>query len=98
MIGRNVIIYDSDFHTVYNSKGIACNFPETVTIEDHVWLTSNIIVQKGVTIGRDSLITSYTTVNRDVPAHSIFGGKSVGEVIKDQVEWSREVCPMGDTL
>ncbi len=98
MIGRNVIIYDSDFHTVYNSKGMACNFPETVTIEDHVWLTSNIIVQKGVTIGRDSLITSYTTVNRDVPAHSIFGGKSVGEVIKDQVEWSREVCPMGDTL
>lgn len=94
MIGRNVIIYDSDFHTLYNSIGNACNPPQPVTIEDHVWLTSNIVIQKGVTIGKDSLITSYTTVNRDVPSHSIFGGESVGKVIKDQVAWSREVCPL----
>ena len=93
MIGRNVITYDSDFHSLYNGKGVACNPPEPVTIEDHVWLTSNVIVQKGVTIGKDSLITAYTTVNRDVPEHSIFGGKSVGKVIKDQVSWGRAICP-----
>lgn len=94
MIGRNVIIYDSDFHTINNREGIPCNPPKKVIIEDHVWLTSNIIVQKGVTIGKDSLITAYTSVNRDVPPHSIVGGGSVGEVIKNQVSWSREFCPM----
>ena len=94
MIGRNVIVYDSDFHTLYNRKGEACNPPKTVVIEDHVWLTSNIIVQKGVTIGRDSLITAYTTVNKDVPPHSIFGGNSVGNQIKDSVAWGRETCPL----
>ena len=48
MIGRNVIVYDSDFHTIYNKHGKACNPPIPVTVEDHVWLTSNIIVQKGL--------------------------------------------------
>lgn len=94
MIGRNVIIYDSDFHTLYNSKGIACNPPKAVSVEDHVWLTSNIIVQKGVTIGQGSLITAYTTVNKNVPAHAIFGGESVGKEIKKQVDWGRQTCPL----
>ena len=94
MIGRNVIIYDSDFHTLYDQAGEVCNPPQQVNIENHVWLTSNIIVQKGVTIGQDSLITAYTTVNKDVPAHSIYGGDSVGKTIKDHVEWSREICPL----
>lgn len=94
MIGRNVIIYDSDFHTLYSKKGMACNPPQAVNIEEHVWLTSNVVVQKGVTIGRDSLITAYTTVNKNVPAHSIYGGESVGKVIKDQVAWGREMCPL----
>ena len=94
MIGRNVIVYDSDFHTIFNSKGIACNSPRPVIVEDHVWLTSNIIVQKGITIGSGSLITAYTTVNKDVPSCSIFGGESVGKTIKEGIEWSRETCPL----
>lgn len=94
MIGRNVIIYDSDFHSIYNKSGIACNPPKKVQIQDHVWLTSNIVVQKGVTIGKDSLITAFTTVNRDVSEHSIFGGNSVGKIIKEEVEWGRNTCPM----
>ena len=94
MLGRNVIIYDSDFHAIYNKNGIACNPPKPVKIEDHVWLTSNIIVQKGVTIGKDSLITAYTTINRDVASHSIFGGNSVGKLIKDEVAWGRDSCPL----
>lgn len=94
MIGRNVIVYDSDFHSIYNSKGIASNPPKTVTIEDHVWLTSNIIVQKGVTIGKNSLITAYTTVNKEVPEHTIFGGDSLGKEIKNQIDWGRTACPL----
>ena len=90
----NVIIYDSDFHTLYNRSYKAVNCPKPVTIEDHVWLTTNVMVQKGVTIGHDSLIAAYTVVNKNVPPHSIIGGKASGEVIKDWVQWDRRTCPM----
>ena len=63
-------------------------------MEKDVWLTSNIIVQKGVTIGKGSLVTAYTTVNKDVPPHSILAGSSIGKVIKEQVLWGRETCPL----
>lgn len=93
MIGRNVIVYDSDFHTIRSKKGIPSNYPKPVIIEDHVWLTSNINVQKGVRIGKGSLIASQTTISRDVPEHSIVGGGSKGEVISDKIEWDRKMCP-----
>ena len=92
MLGRNVIIYDSDFHTIYDDNGLPCNFPKPVVIEDHVWLTSNITVLKGVTIGKDSLITAQTVINKSTPQHSIIAGCTLGKSIKDDVRWGRQRC------
>lgn len=93
MIGRNVLIYDSDFHQMRDEENEPCNPPKPVAVEDHVWLTANITVLKGVTIGKDSLITAQTVVNKNIPEHSLVGGKSSGTIIKDWVSWSRERCP-----
>lgn len=94
MIGRNVIVYDSDFHSICDENHIAVNVPEPVVVQDHVWLTTNIMVQKGVTIGHDSLVAAYTVVNKDIPPHCVFGGESKGKIIKDWVCWDRMECPM----
>lgn len=90
MIGRNVIIIDSDFHQVYYDIDEPANLPRDVIIEDHVWLTSNINVHKGVTIGQGSIIGNQTVVTRNVPRYCVFAGGSVGEVIKENVNWNRE--------
>lgn len=79
MIGRNVLVYDSDFHQLRDGNGMPINPAKEVVIEGHVWLTSNIAVLKGVTIGKDSLVTSETVVNRNVPEHSIVAGGQRGK-------------------
>ena len=89
MIGRNVLVYDSDFHQLRDKNGVPANPAKEVVIEGHVWLTSNIAVLKGVTIGKGSLVTSETVVNRNVPEHSIVAGGAAGKVIKDEVDWNR---------
>lgn len=92
MIGRNVVIYDSDFHQIFDENGEVINKPQKVTIEDHVWLTSNISVLKGVTIGEGSLVMAQTVVNRDMPEKAIIGANATGKVKKDEVYWSRKRC------
>lgn len=89
MLGRNVMIYDSDFHQLKNEEGKQINSPKEVKIGNHVWLTSNINILKGVTIGQDSLVTAQTVINKDMPEHSIIAGMAMGKSIKDQVNWSR---------
>ena len=93
MLGRNVLIYDSDFHQLRNESDEPINPPKPVVIEDHVWLTSNITILKGVTIGRDSLVAAQTVINKSIPEHCIIAGSGSAKVIKDYVNWNRAECP-----
>ncbi|MDD4582933.1 MAG: Coenzyme F420 hydrogenase/dehydrogenase, beta subunit C-terminal domain [Eubacteriales bacterium] len=92
MLGRNIIIYDSDYHQIVDRNGNMINYDAEVTIEDNVWLTSNVTVLRGVTIGEGSIITAQTVIKKDLPPHSLAEGCSSVKVTKiDKVaSWSRE--------
>ena len=89
MMGRNIIIYDSDFHSIPGDDGNPVNFSKDVVIEDHVWFTNTVTVLKGVTIGKGSLISPMTLIRKDVPQSSLVAGIP-GKVVKDNANWSRE--------
>lgn len=89
MLGRNITIYDSDFHSILGDDGKPVNFSKEVIIEDHVWMTNNVTVLKGVTVGKDSLISAMTLIRKDVPKSSLVAGIP-GKVIKESAVWSRE--------
>ncbi len=91
MLGRNIVIYDSDHHQVLDCDGNMRNYSKEIVIGDHVWLTNQILVQKGVTIGEGSLIGAYTIVRKDVPSHSmVVNGSGDAKIISDNVCWSRK--------
>lgn len=48
-------------------------FAETI-IEDDVWLGANVVVNKGVRIGRGCVIAAGAVVTKDVPPYSVAGG------------------------
>lgn len=71
MIGRDVIIMDSDQHPLPGEEFAAA----AVTIEDRVWIGARAIVLKGVTVGHDSVIGAGAVVTRNVPPRSIAAGQ-----------------------
>lgn len=93
MLGRNIIIYDSDHHQIKDRHGNMINYDSEVKIEDHVWLTSNVTVMRGVTIGESSIVTTQTVIKVDVPPHSIASGSAAVKVIptNNLTSWSREL-------
>ena len=60
---------------------------QDIVIEDDVWIGSNAIILKGVTIGTGSVIAAGAVVTKSVPAYSIVGGNPA-KVIKQR--FSRE--------
>lgn len=80
-IGDNVTIVDSDHHSIDGALSIA-----PVQIGDHVWIGSNSMVLKGVTIGDGAVIAAGSVVTKDVPAHSLVGGVPA-KVIKTNIRW-----------
>ena len=75
LIGNGVHVYDSDFHAIdparrWGGLGAVAH----VEIGPNVWLGSNAMVLKGVTIGADTVVGAGAVVTRPLPAGVIAGG------------------------
>jgi acetyltransferase-like isoleucine patch superfamily enzyme len=62
--------YMSDIRKKENQKG----FDEDVIIDEDVWIGSNVVILKGVKIGRCAIIAAGSIVVKDVPSYSIVAG------------------------
>lgn len=90
MLGRNIIIYDSDHHQILDENNKVKNHGQDVVIEDHVWLTSNITVLKGVRIGKGSVVGAQTIVTKDLPQNAFVVGSGTSRVLNQNANWSRK--------
>jgi acetyltransferase-like isoleucine patch superfamily enzyme len=68
--GANTLITDSDWHSEDPRSGK----PETVIIENNVWLGVNVTVLKGITIGENSVIGAGSVVTKSIPPNVIAAG------------------------
>jgi len=76
-----VHIYDSDFHALDAAERETAE-PRTaqVTIGDDVFIGSNAIVLKGVSIGAGGVVGAGAVVGADVPARAIVAGNPAREL------------------
>lgn len=73
MLAANVYISDSDWHGIYNRiRPFRCTKP--VVLENNVWLGEAVIVNKGVTIGENSVIGAGSVVTKSIPANVVAAG------------------------
>ena len=70
-------------------------YAKPITIEDGVWLASGVIVNGGVTIGKNSVIASGSVVTRDIPEGVIAAGVPCRVIRKltpqDSVKFKKEL-------
>lgn len=71
IIGPHNVIVDSDRH--YQDLSIPMNrLPlsfEEVSVEDDVWISSNSVIAKGVTLGKRAVIGAGAVVKKDIPPY-----------------------------
>lgn len=73
MFAANVYVSDSDWHGIYNRiRPFRCTKP--VVIQDNVWLGERVIVNKGITIGENSVVGAGSVVTKDIPANCVAAG------------------------
>lgn len=74
--GVNTLITDTDGHPVDAQKRLAGERGGAIPIriEDNAWLGMNVVVLKGVTIGRNSVVAANSVVTNSIPANVIAAG------------------------
>lgn len=66
MIGRNVIIYDSDYHKIEHEQYL--NPAQPVIIGNHVWIGTNSMILKGTHIGDNCIIGAGERIKGEITA------------------------------
>jgi acetyltransferase-like isoleucine patch superfamily enzyme len=74
--------HDPDGWTTSPARALSVGLPASSTdkakpppvIEDEVWVGANVVVLRGVRIGRGAVIAAGAVVTRDVPSMEIWGG------------------------
>lgn len=72
--GVKLLTHGADWHVLLNIYDDLLASSGPVTIEDNVFLGTNCIILKGVTIGRDSIVGAGSVVTRSTPPRSVIAG------------------------
>ena len=76
IIGQNVLMYDHDHD--YRSSNYKYEFNTApIVIGAGTWVGSNVVILKGVSIGKNCVIGAGSIVNKDIPDNSIFYNKRI---------------------
>lgn len=79
-IGGNVVIYDTDFHSLNKEhrKSMAIDIQNTkcapVIIEKDAFIGAHTTILKGVTIGEGAIVGAGSVVTKSIPTNEIWAG------------------------
>ena len=71
-LGHYAFIMDSNQHDLEHHTKLPPSKP--VTIENHVWIGSHVIILPGVSIGRRAVVGAGSVVTKDIPSCCVAAG------------------------
>lgn len=74
LIGPNVSIFTATHPIHQEPRSAGWEFTKPITIEDHVWIGGNTVINPGVHIGQHTVIGSGSVVTKDIPANVVAAG------------------------
>lgn len=90
MLSSNIRMATTDSHSIIDSTtGKRTNPAADIIIEPHVWIGYGASVNKGVTIGHNSVIAGHSVVTNSVfPNNCVIAGIPA-KVVKENIDWNR---------
>lgn len=90
LLAYDIDIRTGDSHAILdNNTGERINYPQDVTIGDHVWVGAHVNILKGVTVGAGSVIGTGSVVTRSCEPGSLLAGNPA-RVIKSDISWASD--------
>ena len=85
----NVFITDCNWHTIFKD-GVEKPVTSPVSIGNHNWIGSNVIIGPGTILGDECIVSAFTKLsNSSYPEKSTIGG-IIPQIISTKLTWARD--------
>jgi acetyltransferase-like isoleucine patch superfamily enzyme len=87
LLSWDVLVMDTDFHTIRDENGVQINEPKEIIIGNHVWIGCRNLLLKGTCIPDNTIIAANSLVNGKLDGENkVFGGNPVTQ-LNEKVTW-----------
>ena len=94
LFSSEIVFRTGDSHSIVNMEGKRINRSKDITIGDHVWVAHRVLVNKGVSVARDTMIGTGAVVTRSCEQSNVILAGNPAKVIKENVNWDRNRLPV----
>ena len=92
IMGSDIDVRTGDSHSIIDKNtNERYNKPKDVIIGDHVWVTSHCDILKGVSIPKDSIVSTGSIVTKPFTQEGIIIGGSPAKILKENITWEKRV-------
>jgi putative colanic acid biosynthesis acetyltransferase WcaF len=87
IIGKNVVISQKSYLCTGSHDYLKEDFSifqKPITIQDQVWVASDVFIAQGITIGEGSIVAARSSVFKDIPSNKICAGSPV-KIIRERI-------------
>lgn len=89
LLSWDILIMDTDFHQITNSKGNTINQPRPIHIGNNVWIGCRNTILKGVTISDNVIVSAASTITQSTMEGNCAIGNTGKEtkILKRDIGW-----------
>ena len=96
LLAGEIKIFDNNSHSLDPGKRrehaiLDASEVEPVYIEDDVWIGTNAIIMKGVTIGKGAVVAAGSVVTKSIPSYTVVGGNPAKILKHIEPHWSEHL-------
>ena len=91
MFAYDIDVRTGDSHSILDTEsGKRINFAADVSIGNHVWVASHVIILKGVNILDGCIVGTGSVVTKSFEEKNVIYAGNPAKIVKKNVSWSRE--------
>lgn len=89
IVGWNCSFIDGDGHKIFDGNNTQTNIDKPISIGNHVWIASNVVCLKGVTISDNIVVAQSAVLTKSFNQENCVLGGSPAKIIKTGVSWMK---------
>lgn len=87
LFSSNIVLRTGDSHSILNENGERTNCSKDIMLENHIWVTQNVTILKGVKIAQNSILATGSIVTKSFNRPNVIIAGNPAKIVKENINW-----------
>lgn len=87
LFSSNIVLRTGDSHSILDINGDRTNYAQDIKLENHIWVTQNVTILKGVNLAENSIIATGSIITKSFDKTNVLIAGNPARIVKENINW-----------